>query len=164
MRLSKTRRSFAPGLKIDRGTNVFQHVDDPQKSGHRFYFCRFQMNSSPGWIEELDVLTYGRVIERVAVIEFHRPFDGRNRVVVKERPCVCRFDYHRRVEGPLIEVSRRKRRVYICIAESQEFAVAEYRVSPKAAIRRYVLRRNEQRRRTIRLILNSRVKVGIGRS
>src|SRR5215510_6004787 len=84
---------------------------------------------------------------------------------MKERTSISSLDQDGSVEGPFVLICGDNRRGQICrpVPKAQEFAVAEYRVSAKASIGRYLLCRDHKSLWPVWLVLYSGVEVRIAR-
>src|SRR5439155_363209 len=84
--------------QLDALSDVLEHVDDPQESGDRHDLRPIELDTLALGVDLRQRLARRRIVERLAVVEADRAFDGLDRIVVEEGPRVRRLHQRRNVE------------------------------------------------------------------
>src|SRR5438445_188823 len=84
--------------QLDALSDVLEHVDDPQEGGDRHDLRPIELDPLALGVDLRQRLARRRIVERLAVVEADRAFDGLDGIVVEERPGVRRLHQRRNVE------------------------------------------------------------------
>src|SRR3989475_2767984 len=84
--------------QLDALSDVLEHVDDPQEGGDRHDLRPIELDTLALGVDLRQRLARRRIVERLAVVEADRAFDGLDGIVVEERPGVRRLHQRRNVE------------------------------------------------------------------
>src|SRR6058998_2709549 len=84
--------------QLDALSDVLEYVDDPQESGDRHDLRPIELDTLAVGVDLRQRLARRRIVERLAVVEADRAFDGLDGIVVEERPGVRRLHQRRNIE------------------------------------------------------------------
>src|SRR2546426_9200256 len=83
----------------DALADILEHVDDPQEGGHRHDLRPIEFDAHAPGIGGGQRAAGRGFVERLAVVERDRSFDGLDGIVVEEGPGVCGLHQRRHIEG-----------------------------------------------------------------
>src|SRR5438093_1794232 len=97
--LRSGRHGAARLQQLDALPDVLEHVDDPQEGSDRHDLRPIELDTLVLGVGLRQRAAGWGIVERLAVVEGDRAFDGFDRVVVEEGPGVRRLHQRRNVEG-----------------------------------------------------------------
>src|SRR6266480_699714 len=87
--------------QLDALPDVLERVDDPQEAGDGHDLRPIELDAHAARVGLFQRGARRGIVERVAVVEGDRAFDGLDGVVVEERPAIRRLHQRRNVERPV---------------------------------------------------------------